>query len=152
MMDRKNLLNLVKDLSETKIKSIAFTGGGEPTMNPALKEALIYLKKNPDIQMVMYSNGSMMERFDLFETITESLEWIRVSIDSGSKKSHDDLRVTNASNGFDTVISNIKKLVETKKRKNEKTFRDRSSGLGFNRGLFSFFYGNFIAVRSVIRI
>ena len=38
MMDEETLLNLVQDLSKTKIKSIAFTGGGEPTMNPISKE------------------------------------------------------------------------------------------------------------------
>ena len=115
MMDKKTLLNLVHDLSKTKIKSIAFTGGGEPTMNPSLKEAILYLKKNSNIQLGMYSNGSMMERFDLFDTIAQSLEWIRVSIDAGKKKSYDDLRVTNSSNNFDVVLSNIKKLVERKK-------------------------------------
>ena len=115
MMDKKTLLNLVQDLSNTKIKSIAFTGGGEPTMNPALKEAIIYLKKNSNIQIGMYSNGSMMQRFDLFETIVESLEWIRVSIDAGNKKSYDDLRVTNSTNNFDVVLSNIKKLIQKKK-------------------------------------
>ena len=115
MMDKKTLLNLVQDLSQTKIKSIAFTGGGEPTMNPALKEAIIYLKKNSNIQIGMYSNGSMMQRFDLFETIVESLEWIRVSIDAGNKKSYDDLRVTNSTNNFDVVLSNIKKLIQKKK-------------------------------------
>ena len=115
MMDKKTLLNLVHDLSKTKIKSIAFTGGGEPTMNPSLKEAIVYLKKNSNIQLGMYSNGSMMERFDLFDTIAQSLEWIRVSIDAGKKKSYDDLRVTNSSNNFDVVLSNIKKLVERKK-------------------------------------
>jgi len=56
-----------------------------------------------------------MKRFDLFDTIVESLEWIRVSIDAGTKKSYDDLRVTNSSNNFDVVISNIKKLIERKK-------------------------------------
>ena len=115
MMDKKTLLNLVHDLSKTKIKSIAFTGGGEPTMNPSLKEAILYLKKNSNIQLGMYSNGSMMERFDLFDTIAQSLEWIRVSIDAGKKKSYDNLRVTNSSNNFDVVLSNIKKLVERKK-------------------------------------
>ena len=115
MMDKKTLLNLVQDLSKTKIKSIAFTGGGEPTMNPSLKDAIVYLKKNSNIQLGMYSNGSMMKRFDLFDTIVESLEWIRVSIDAGTKKSYDDLRVTNSSNNFDVVISNIKKLIERKK-------------------------------------
>ena len=115
MMNEETLLNLVQDLSKTKIKSIAFTGGGEPTMNPALKEAIIYLKKNSNIQIGMYSNGSMMQRFDLFETIVESLEWIRVSIDAGNKKSYDDLRVTNSTNNFDVVLSNIKKLIQKKK-------------------------------------
>ena len=43
MMDKKTLLNLVQDLSKTKIKSIAFTGGGEPTMNPSLKDAIVYV-------------------------------------------------------------------------------------------------------------
>jgi cyclic pyranopterin phosphate synthase len=116
MMNEETLLNLVQDLSKTKIKSIAFTGGGEPTMNPALKEAIIYLKKNSNIQIGMYSNGSMMQRFDLFETIVESLEWIRVSIDAGNKKSYDDLRVTNSTNNFDVVLSNIKKLIQKKKK------------------------------------
>ena len=64
----------------------------------------------------MYSNGSMMQRFDLFETIVESLEWIRVSIDAGNKKSYDDLRVTNSTNNFDVVLSNIKKLIQKKKK------------------------------------
>jgi cyclic pyranopterin phosphate synthase len=116
MMNEETLLNLVQDLSKTKIKSIAFTGGGEPTMNPALKDAIIYLKKNSNIQIGMYSNGSMMQRFDLFETIVESLEWIRVSIDAGNKKSYDDLRVTNSTNNFDVVLSNIKKLIQKKKK------------------------------------
>ena len=61
MMDKKTLLNLVQDLSKTKIKSIAFTGGGEPTMNPALKDAIIYLKKHSNIQLGMYSNGTMLK-------------------------------------------------------------------------------------------
>jgi cyclic pyranopterin phosphate synthase len=116
MMDKKTLLNLVQDLSNTKIKSIAFTGGGEPTMNPALKEAIIYLKKNSNIQLGMYSNGTMLEKFNLFETIVKSLEWIRVSIDAGKKKSYDNLRVTNSSNNFDVVFSNIKKLIKIKKK------------------------------------
>jgi len=120
MMDKKTLLSLAKDLSETKIKSIAFTGGGEPTMNPALKETVEYLKKNSNIQLGMYSNGSMLKRFDLFETVVDSLEWIRISIDAGSKKFYDDLRVTNSSNDFDTVISKIKELIETKKKKIQK--------------------------------
>jgi GTP 3',8-cyclase len=116
IMSKKILMELVKDLSKTKIKSIAFTGGGEPTINPNLKEAINYLRENSKIDLGMYSNGTNFERFDLFETIVRSLTWIRVSIDAGNPKSYDDLRVTNKKNNFNTVLKNIKKLVEIKKK------------------------------------
>ena len=65
--------------------------------------------------MGMFTNGSMLERFDLFETVVNSLTWIRVSLDSGIPENYDKLRVTNKSNNFKVVLSNIKKLIEYKK-------------------------------------
>ena len=38
-------MNFAKDISKTKTKSISWTGGGEPTMNPNLKDAIEYIKK-----------------------------------------------------------------------------------------------------------
>ena len=69
MMHKDVLMSLVKDLSKTQVKSVSWTGGGEPTMNPHLKSAIKYLKENSNIDMGMFSNGSMFERFDLFETL-----------------------------------------------------------------------------------
>ena len=66
--------------------------------------------------MGMFTNGSMLERFDLFETVVNSLTWIRVSLDSGIPENYDKLRVTNKSNNFKVVLSNIKKLIEYKKK------------------------------------
>ena len=65
MMHKDVLMSLVKDLSKTQVKSVSWTGGGEPTMNPHLKSAIKYLKENSNIDMGMFSNGSMFERFDL---------------------------------------------------------------------------------------
>ena len=36
-------------------------------MNPNLKDAIDYIKNNSKIEMGMFTNGSMLERFDLFE-------------------------------------------------------------------------------------
>ena len=72
MMSRDVFMNLVKDLCKTKINSISFTGGGEPTLNPHLKEAVNYLKKNSKIDLGMYSNGTNFEKFDLYDTIVNS--------------------------------------------------------------------------------
>jgi len=127
ILDRKILLNLIKDLSKTKINSVTFTGGGEPTMNPALKEAIEYLRKNSKIKIGMFSNGTMLEKFDLFEAIVESLSWIRISMDAGVKSKYDKLRVTNKNNNFDVVIKNIKKLISVKKKKKSKLI----IGVGF---------------------
>ena len=77
-------------------------------MNPYLKSAIKYLKENSNIDMGMFSNGSMFERFDLFETIVDSLSWIRISMDAGKAKSYDDLRVTSKGNNFEVVLNNIK--------------------------------------------
>ena len=62
----------------------------------------------------------MLSKFDLFSTIVKSLSWIRISIDAGAAASYDKLRVTNNNNNFKTVISNIQKLIEIKKKQKSK--------------------------------
>jgi radical SAM protein with 4Fe4S-binding SPASM domain len=127
MMSKNILMNFVKDISTSQTKSISFTGGGEPTMNPHLKNAIKYLKNNSEIEMGMFTNGSMLTRFDLFDTIVNSLKWVRISIDSGVSEKYNKLRVTNSSNNFDVVINNIKKLIEYKKKFNSEI----TIGVGF---------------------
>jgi MoaA/NifB/PqqE/SkfB family radical SAM enzyme len=77
--------------------------------------------------MGMFTNGSMLKKFDLFEIFSKSLSWIRVSIDAGEEKTYNDLRKTNNLNNFEVVIENIKKLIETKKKVKSKIV----IGIGF---------------------
>lgn len=127
MMSKEILMNFAKDISKTQTKSISWTGGGEPTMNPNLKDAVNYIKDNSKIEMGMFTNGSMLSRFDLFETLVKSLTWIRISLDSGIAENYDKLRVTNQSNNFKVVLNNIKKLIDYKKKFNSKI----TIGVGF---------------------
>ncbi len=127
IMSREILMKFAKNISTTQTKSISFTGGGEPTMNPHLKDAINYIKKNSNIEMGMFSNGTMLSKFDLFETIVNSLTWIRISLDSGIGENYDKLRVTNSNNNFKIVCENIKKLIDYKKRLNSKI----TIGVGF---------------------
>jgi radical SAM protein with 4Fe4S-binding SPASM domain len=127
IMEKNVIMNLVKDISSMGIKSLAWTGGGEPTQNPNLKEAINFLKSNSTIKMGMFTNGTLLSKFNLFETLVTSLEWIRISIDAGNKKSYDNLRVTNKQNNFDTVIANINELISYKKKLNSKI----TIGVGF---------------------
>ena len=120
MLSEPVFQNLIEDLTKTNIKAINWTGGGEPTQNPYLGRAISFIKKNSKIEMGMYSNGSLIERFDLFEIFVKSLEWIRISIDAGLPNTYNDLRKTNKNNDFKTVMKNIKKLIEFKKNFNSK--------------------------------
>jgi radical SAM protein with 4Fe4S-binding SPASM domain len=106
---------LVRDLVNTNIKAINWTGGGEPTLNPFLGEAISFIKSNSKIEMGMFSNGSMLDKFNLFDVLAKSLSWIRISIDAGKASSYNNLRKTNKNNDFNTVITNIKKLIKRKK-------------------------------------
>ena len=115
-MGEKNLMNLVKEIVTMNIQAINWTGGGEPTMNPNLKKAIKYIRENSKIKMGMFSNGTMLKKFDMFDELAKSLTWIRISLDAGNEKSYNDLRVTNKNNDFKTVIENIKELIRVKKK------------------------------------
>ena len=70
MLSESVFQNLIEDLTKTNIKAINWTGGGEPTQNPYLGEAIKFIKKNSKIEMGMFSNGSLLERFNLFNNLT----------------------------------------------------------------------------------
>lgn len=127
MLKKDVFKDLVDDLISLKIDAINWTGGGEPTMNPALSEMIKYINKNSNIKMGMFSNGTMFKRFDLFETIVNSCSWVRVSMDAGREDTYDNLRITNNKTNFKTVIENIITLIETKKRLKS----DITIGVGF---------------------
>jgi wyosine [tRNA(Phe)-imidazoG37] synthetase (radical SAM superfamily) len=111
-------MKIASNVCDMDIQSISWTGGGEPTLNPKLNDAIKYIKNNSKIKMGLYTNGTLLSKFDLFDTLVSSLEWIRISIDAGKKQSYDKLRLTNSKNNFDIVLENIEKLIYYKKKKN----------------------------------
>ena len=119
MLDKKIFKNLIEDLVKTEIKAINWTGGGEPTQNPFLGEAINYIKENSKIEMGMFTNGTLIDRFNLFETFVNCLKWVRISMDAGIPSTYNDLRKTNKNNNFDKVIQNIKTLIDIKKFKSD---------------------------------
>ena len=127
MMKKEVLMSLVSDITKMDIQSLSWTGGGEPTQNPHLKEAIKFIKKNSKIEMGMFTNGTMLERFDLFSTIVDSLSWVRISIDAAKAKTYNSLRITNEKNNFDVMLKNVKKLIKLKKEKKSNIF----IGVGF---------------------
>ncbi len=121
IMQKEKALEIAKDLISIGVRSTNFTGGGESTISPAFKPVLEYIGQNSDIKMGIFTAGVMLDKFDLFESMCKYMEWIRFSIDSGTEETYNRIRVTNKNTDWNKMLSNLSKLIETKKRINSKT-------------------------------
>ena len=90
--------------------------------NPYLGEAIKYINENSNIEMGMFTNGTLLEKMKLMDVV-DCLKWIRISIDAETQN-YNKLRVTNKSNDFDTV-KNIKKIIDIKNKKFKNNCRCR---------------------------
>lgn len=110
-LSREILLRLVQDACRTKAELIHFSGGGEPLLNKHTDEAL-QLANTLGIATALSTNGSLMS-----ERIAEKVDYIRVSLNAGTKKSHDRVNHSDDNHSdFDKIISNIRKSVLKKKK------------------------------------
>ena len=60
LMPRDMLMELCEDFVKMKVKAVNWTGGGEPTLNKHLKEAIQYCGKH-GIKMGMFTNGTLFD-------------------------------------------------------------------------------------------
>jgi len=109
------------------VRAINWTGGGEPTINPAFKEALEFIGNNSDIKMGIFTNGTLMDRWDLFDAFVNNLTWARFSIDAGTKETYNSVRRTKGNEGWDKMVVNLTTLIETNKQAGNKI----DIGVGF---------------------
>jgi len=120
VMSRDKMFEIADDLIEMKVKAISFTGGGESVVNPHLKDLIEYIGENSSIKIGMFTNGVLLDKFNLFKTICKHLTWIRFSIDAGTEETYNRIRVTNKSNDWNKMLFNLEKLIKTKKELNSK--------------------------------
>lgn len=121
------LINVCKSMINMGVKAINWTGGGEPTINPHLKEAIKYVKDNSDIQMGMFTNGTLFDKYDLFETLVDNMTWVRISVDAGTEKTYNSVRRAKGNQNWQKMVSNLEKLIETNNKKGKKI----DIGVGF---------------------
>ena len=126
VMPRETLMKACEDFVDMKVRAVNWTGGGEPTINRHLKEAMVFLGKNK-IKMGMFTNGTLLDKWDLFDTIVDNMTWVRFSIDSGTKETYESVRRPKKNAGWDTMISNVKTLIATNNKKGKKI----DIGVGF---------------------
>ena len=105
----------VSEISQLGIKSIMFAGEGEPLLHKKISELILSTKKS-GIDVALTTNGVLLNE-SLSEIIIPHIEWIKVSINAGTKKTYAIIHKTKESD-FDKVLNNIKNAVKIKQKKN----------------------------------
>lgn len=126
LMPKEMLMNLCKEFVEMNVRAINWTGGGEPTLNKHLSEAIEYCGKHK-IKMGMFTNGTLFDKYDMFETLVTYMTWVRISVDAGTKDTYDGIRIPKGGANWDKMISNLNKLIEV----NQKNSNKLDIGVGF---------------------
>jgi len=112
MLPEDVLLRLCDDLIRAEVRGINWTGGGEPTVNPFLKKAIIRVGESSEVKMGMFTNGTLLDRFDLFEAVVEHFSWVRFSVDAGSPDTYNRIRRTRSDGDWDRMMANLTRLIE----------------------------------------
>jgi MoaA/NifB/PqqE/SkfB family radical SAM enzyme len=120
------MLKTFNEFDSMGIRAVTFTGGGDPTVNPKLKNIIEHAGKNTNLKMGLYSNGVLFEKFDLYESIVKYITWVRVGVDAGNAEDYATIRQIKP-NEWQMMLDNVQKLIETKKRLNS----DITLGVGF---------------------
>jgi len=120
IMPREKLLEVCKDLIKMKAKAINWTGGGEPTINPALKEAIEYVGANSDIKMGIFTNGALLDKWDLFDALVDNMTWVRFSVDAGTEETYNTIRRVKKGQDWNKMLSNLSRLIKCNKVRGKK--------------------------------
>jgi MoaA/NifB/PqqE/SkfB family radical SAM enzyme len=109
LMDTDLAKSIVRQMAQAGVKSIVWTGGGEPTLHPDFDEVISYAASQYYmLQQGIYTNGAHID--DARAALLKSkLAWINVSLDAVSAQ---DYRLTKVANLFDKVCGNIERLAK----------------------------------------
>lgn len=116
VLPKNVLMRLIKELADEGVKSIAFTGGGEPLINSATLKAIEKAKKL-GMDTALVTNGSLLDKKKI-KVIINNCSYIRISLDAGSNEIHRRLHCPKSpkNDNFNKIIKNIKTLVAFRKR------------------------------------
>jgi len=111
---REALLNYMRSAGKIGVRSIAMIGEAEPTLNPALYEAIV-LGKQSGVDISVATNGVLWKTDSEGQAALEHLSWIRFNLSAASDASY---RVIHASKEFARVLESIKFCVAYKQSHN----------------------------------
>jgi len=115
-ISRNALLMTLKDMSKGGVKSVMYSGEGEPGMNPELPDIIVSSKKL-GLDVGLQTNGSCLnERF--LEKSLRDICWIKVSIDAGRRETYQKIHRPKNPGDWEQLFENLKFSVRLKRENN----------------------------------
>lgn len=105
-MSKELIRKAIIDFRDVGGTSVCFSGGGSPLMNEHINFAIIESKKL-GLECSLNTNGGRLQI--LSDNAINALSYIRISLDAGSRKSHDKLHEPMEGN-FNEIMENIKNI------------------------------------------
>lgn len=109
------VFKLLEDAKKMDIKSITWTGGGEPTVHKDFFK-FIELASKYNIRQGLNTNGACLNN-EMIDFIAKNFSYVRFSVDAGTKETLSKCHRT-SENDFEKICKNIKLMTEAKKKYN----------------------------------
>ena len=110
-MPAKVAIKIIRGAAAAGVKSILFTGGGEPTLHPSfincVEEANIF-----KMSIGLTTNGSNLNQFGIW-SILPYFKYIRISVDAGTKETYTKIHGT-SEDMFGRVLEQASRIIDTK--------------------------------------
>ncbi|WP_420263649.1 radical SAM protein [Candidatus Magnetominusculus dajiuhuensis] len=102
---KDKMLELIDDIIDMGVKSVTFSGGGDPFCYPYLVHAVKKLSDSP-VKFASLTNGANLSG-ELAEVFATSATWLRISIDGWDDESYSEYRGVRHGE-FTKVMNNIR--------------------------------------------
>jgi MoaA/NifB/PqqE/SkfB family radical SAM enzyme len=80
------LLDIINQLAEAGVKSVTFTGGGEPLTHPDIILALHYVREK-GMEVALVTNGGLLNK-EKCDAIVKTCKFVRISLDAGEEDTY----------------------------------------------------------------
>ena len=112
-LDKKNVKSVIDDAYKLGVKSITWTGGGEPLVHKDFYELISYAATYK-FKQGLNTNGVLLND-QIIEGLAKNFSYVRFSVDSGSNECTSKCHQTSEKD-FNIIINNIKKLCDMKRK------------------------------------
>lgn len=115
LMDTKLILDVLGQLKQAGVKSVTWSGGGEPTLHPDIVKII----EACELDQGIYTNGTNLS-IELIKTLKRKMKWVYISLDRNTREGFMEYK---GADKFQRVITAAQLLVEAE--------GDATIGIGF---------------------